>query len=583
MLNRCKPEIKPKNANSGDPGSQPGVENKSAISKSLWALWEAAPDKAKHEARERLRMIQDVEQEMSKGMIKKNAIQEVASRYKPSFSTIERYLSLVESVSVPDRLPALLKKYAGRTATNECSPEAREYFSTDFLRPEKPAAEAVFRRLKRAAKEHGWVIPSNAKWFLRRLRREVDPAIVLYQREGQEALERSYPAQERDHTVFRALEVVNADGHRFDLNVEWPDGEIRNPVMAAFQDVMSGKILGYRVDKSENSDSVRLAFGDMIEQFGIPRAAVFDNGRPFAGKIMTGGIKNRYRFKVRPEDPIGIMTQIGIEVHWCKPGHGQSKPVERAFRDLCEDVSRHPKLAGAYTGKDPVSKPSNYGSKAVPLYLFLKVLDEEIRLHNERKGRRSRICGGVKSFNDVFFESYQIATIRKATAEQRRLFLLAAESVSVSRVDGSVNLYGNRYHCDALYRFGGKKVIIRFDPDHLYKPVYAYRNDGVLIGEAQCVAPVGFFDKQAAREYAWQKARYAKKTKEAAAAEVKMTIAEAANLLPESSKPDEHAACKVIKPIFNDRSKWSNNERERLFSKGVANLKRVQGSPGHHR
>ncbi|HOK71525.1 MAG TPA: hypothetical protein PLM83_08745, partial [Bacillota bacterium] len=35
------------------------------------------------------------------------------------------------------------------------------------------------------------------------------------------------------------------------------------------------------------------------------------------------------------------------EVHWTTPYHGQSKPIERAWKTLCEEVSKHPKFAGA--------------------------------------------------------------------------------------------------------------------------------------------------------------------------------------------------------------------------------------------
>ncbi|WP_245528436.1 transposase domain-containing protein [Gluconobacter morbifer] len=48
----------------------------------------------------------------------------------------------------------------------------------------------------------------------------------------------------------------------------------------------------------------------------------------------TGGIPNRFRFKVKEDEPVGIMTQLGVEVHWTTPYSGQSKPIERAWTGL---------------------------------------------------------------------------------------------------------------------------------------------------------------------------------------------------------------------------------------------------------
>src|SRR5690606_13947366 len=123
-------------------------------------------------------------------------------------------------------------------------------------------------------------------------------------------------------------------------------------------------------------------------------------------------------------------TQLGVEVHWTTPYSGQSKPIERAFRDLCNDIWRHPAFVGAYTGNNPNAKPEDYGSRAVALDEFYRIVSQEIREHNRRTGRRSRVCAGQLSFDQAFRESYARAPIRKASEEQLRLFLLAAESVT---------------------------------------------------------------------------------------------------------------------------------------------------------
>ncbi|MEO0917403.1 MAG: transposase domain-containing protein, partial [Pseudomonadota bacterium] len=148
--------------------------------------------------------------------------------------------------------------------------------------------------------------------------------------------------------------------------------------MCAFQDIYSGMILSYRLDRTPNSHCVQLTIGDLIEKWGIPEHVLLDNGREFAAKLITGGSKTRYRFKVKEDDPSGLLTSLGCEIHWALPYSGQSKPIERAFRDMCDRIAKHPAFAGAYTGNRPDAQPENYGEKAIPLDLFTSILDEEI-------------------------------------------------------------------------------------------------------------------------------------------------------------------------------------------------------------
>ena len=379
------------------------------------------------------------------------------------------------------------------------------------------------------------------------------------------------PAQERDHSVFAAMEAVVADGHAFDFFVIFPDGEIGRPVGIFWQDIFSGKILSSRIDKTENAGAIRLSFGDMIECFGVPSHTYLDNGRAFASKWLTGQIQNRYRFKIKAEDPAGIMKQLGVEVHWCRPFHGQSKPIERAFRDFCEYISKHPAFSGAWCGNKPDAKPENYRSRAVPLNEFLRVLEEEIRRHNAREGRRSAACRG-RSFDSVFAESYSLTSIRKVSESQRHLWLLAAEGVNVSSTDGSVSFAGNRYHHPALARLMGRKVVIRFDPQRLHESVIVFTLAGELVARADCIHKTGFSDTAAAQEFARQRNRRIKAEKQILAAERRMNALDVARMLPQSPGPDQPEA-NTIQPIFKKAVGHDTERTEAAFKAGLAIIK----------
>jgi putative transposase len=500
-----------------------------------WARYERLTDAFKDRAKERLQALYAVHQLVSGGLPRSDAIDVVADRVGVAPGTVWRWWSAVRKAPRQHWLPLLVPQYQGRCALVDIPTEAWDLFRADYLRPEAPAAAACYDRVQRIARQHGWQLPS-LRTFQRRID-DIPRRVRVLAREGVEALDRMYPAQARLKDGFTALEAVNADGHRFDVFVRWPDGTVARPTMVAWQDLYSGMILGYRVTQTESADTVRLAFRDVVERYGIPRHAWLDNGRGFASKWITGGTRTRYRFRVREEDPQGLLVALGVEVHWTTPYRGQAKPIERAFRDVCEYVGKHPAFSGAYTGRNPTAKPENYRSRAIPLDQFLAVLADEIRAHNAREGRRSAVCAG-RSFERVFAESYAGAPVRKATAEQLRTLLLAAEAVTAHRADGSVHLLGNRYWTEALAGHAGQRLVVRFDPDALQTQVSVYTLDGDYIADAECVMAVGFADTQAATEHARARKQHRRAAKAQLAAERRMRVAEMAAQLPSTAPAD---------------------------------------------
>jgi hypothetical protein len=304
--------------------------------------------------------------------------------------------------------------------------------------------------------------------------------------------------------------------------------------------------------------------------------------------MLTGGTPNRYRFKVKEEDPTGILTGLGIEIHWATPYHGQAKPIERAWRDLCENVAKHPACAGAYTGNTPSATPSDYGSKAIEWDAFVEIVNTAIAEHNARPKRRTRVCGGIHSFDSVFAASYAQSTIRKATPEQLRTMLLAAEVVTADQRDGSVRLAGNRYWCEALAEHAGKKVQLRFDPDALQAPVGVYNLAGTFLGDAECIAAVGFADTNAAREHTRARREFIRANKLQARATVRMEAAAVAAQLP-APAPETLPSARVVAPLFRGRgvqpidSNDSNVDeaRERRFQRLMKQIASKRFGDGH--
>jgi hypothetical protein len=513
----------------------------------LWRWFDGASDKVKTEAARRMTAIGEIETYEAAGLTRSAAVATVAAMSAIGASTLWSWLGLIEGVAASDRLAYLAPRRAGGGASAEVEASCWQVLLSDYLRPEKPTFTECYRRMVRDyAAPRGIAVPIERT--LRRKLERVDGRLIIARREGAEALRRSIPAQERSVMELHALEAVNIDGHKFDVFVRWEDGRIGRPMMVALQDIYSRKIVAHRIDESENALVTRLTFADLFRDYGIPKHCLLDNGRAFASKLITGGAKSRFRFKIKAEEPTGILTALGIHIHWATPYRGQSKPIERAFRDLCDTIAKHPALAGAYTGNRPDAKPENYGSKAIPIADFRAVCAAGIAAHNARPGRRTETAQG-RSFDDVFAASYAVAPIGKATPEQLRLALLTAEERTCDRDTGVVTLEGNRYHAAELRDHTGKRVTLRFDPDDLHGAVHVYDRAGMFICTAPAIGRDGFFDKASAGKRKAQEADLRRTVREVERLTDLIDVQSLAALMP--AHPDETPApiAAVVRPV----------------------------------
>lgn len=535
-------------------------------SSALWAAFERLSPGAKAKAQDRLAAVDAVEALMT--LPRNDAVVHVAAQRGIGASTLWSWLSLVEGAARRDRLAILAPRTAGRTATAECDPRAWDFFVADYLRPAQPALEACYGRLIDAAQAHGWAPIPSSRTLQRRIEREFPKAVLTLAREGRDAAARTFPAQRRDRSIFHACQAMNADGHKVDVTVEWEDGTKGRPIITVFQDLLSGTLLSSRVDKTENREVVRLAFADVVEQWGVPEHLFLDNGRHFASKWLSAGASHRYRFKRRDEEPEGIFKAVGVqEIHWTTPYHGQSKPIERAFLDLCQQVAKNPTFAGAYTGRSPMHKPSDYGTRAIPIADFKQVLAREIDRHNAKTGRRGGVCAG-RSFLQVIADSLSAgALVTRATAAQRRMLLLAAEGVTARKPTGEIHVLGNRYWSEELLDHMGERLIARFDPEDLTRPVAVYSFDNRFVCEADALGDVAFIDAAAARAWGQAKRDYLRSTREQLDAERRLTLDHVVRLMPGGPAPARPQP-KAVRLVAGGRAQpdWDDEED---FGRGV--------------
>ena len=502
-----------------------------------WAEFEGLTAAAKAKAAYRLALIDEVDLLNAAGLTKTNAVAQTARVHGVSTRTIFNWLTMVEGVSVEDRLAFLVprQQLAEKPTKVLIDPDFFALVKSDFLRLEQPSFTACYERAVRVAKKEKLPVPKLHQ-VRRYYKKMISEPTEIYCRKGREALHRFYPHQTRDKTAMTALECVQGDFHKFDLWVQWPGEEhpVR-PQAVFFSDVYSGKLLTYRLSITANSHTVQLAIGDMVDRYGIPQTALLDNGREFAAKVITGTSATRFRFKIQEDDIPGLLPLLGVKVVWATPYSGQSKPIERAFRDLCDYVSKHPAFAGAYTGNKPDAKPENYGSRAVSFEEFKEVLAQEVAEHNARPNRRSEVAFR-KSFDEVFEASFKRAPIRRATEEQKRLWLLGARGISAKSGNGEISFMGNRYWSEWMYQIAGQKIVARFDPEALDAGLHVYALDGQYLGHAAELGRGEFLNVEDARELARKRAQHTRAVRDTAKAEKELDAAEIAARLKNAGR-----------------------------------------------
>jgi hypothetical protein len=198
---------------------------------------------------------------------------------------------------------------------------------------------------------------------------------------------------------------------------------------------------------------------------------------------------------------------------WATPGHGQSKPIERYWQLLTEDVAKHPDLTRAYCGKDSASKPEHFDmKKAVPLAVFKRVLVEVIADKHVR-GHRGNAMEG-KNPQVVYEELAKTTPIRQPTAAQIRLCLMTAEVTRLKGEEGSIQLNGNRYwsaEISALSR--AATYTVRYNPDDAMAPVSLYLNERYIC-EVPIVGDVAFRNRDEAKTHANKRRAWVKSVKQ---------------------------------------------------------------------
>lgn len=301
---------------------------------------------------------------------------------------------------------------------------------------------------------------------------------------------------QRDTSTLEVMEYVVADSHTCDfwVQVTAPNGKVRaiRPILVAWMDVRSRRILGAILCERPNTQIIKLSFIKMcIEAGTVPRHVHTDNGKDYANKETLGQDRNLRAFgeSLMDAEFKGFYLAMGAQ-DWSRslPYKPWDKHIERFFGTLSMKFSRRfASYTGTMTGSDTAAKRN----KDIPRMLErgeLMTLEEAMGLIDQYFTRyEARVHRGLKKVEQEWYTP--IAVWENAERYERPLpareymSMLMMKSAQAQVNAQGITRFKTLYTAPELGFYNKKRVGIRWDPDDITK-LYVYDKDGRKICEA---------------------------------------------------------------------------------------------------
>ncbi|MDV6347322.1 DNA-binding domain-containing protein [Nitrosomonas sp. Is35] len=328
----------------------------------------------KEEAIRRVNILDEYLKLLKGGFKKGKALKIIQSNYTGiSKATLWRWLQQVANHPRQYWEVILAPDYQGRART-EIHPRAWDFFYVNYGQQTQPDATVIYRETSKEAKKNGWGELPSLKTFLRRWDSDVPDNEKILLRKGKTALKESLPHLKRDYTTLGIHELWESDGRKADVFCLWPDGTVSRPWVVVIREVRTRMPLGIKVYVDTNAELVIDALRNaVLLTETMPENFYLDNGTEYSNNALNGGQKSPFRHTVLKNQPIGILTRMGVNTIWATPYHGAAKSIESWWNVIAKNVD---KLCGAaYTGSNAVNRPENCDKKhAMPIKEYVKRL-----------------------------------------------------------------------------------------------------------------------------------------------------------------------------------------------------------------
>ncbi len=327
--------------------------------------------------------------------------------------------------------------------------------------------------------------------FRRKIERDIDPVVVIFKREGSEALRQTLPSLQRSVAGHHAMEMVNIDGHNGTWSSGGPMARSRGRSRSVSRTSTAARCSPGRLARWRARSRRAWRSRTCSARYGIPRGLLSRQWPALREQVdHRRRRKSRFRFKICDEERLGLLTQLGIENYWTKLYRGQSKPTgARLARFPAGQHRQGPGIRGRLIRatnptRSPELRQQRRAAGALPRSGRVGIAAAQCPAWPaHRNGPRPAQPGrGVRRTLRDCSDRGQM------TLEKMRLALLKADdAVMANGKTGAVKLHGNLYWHEDLVLVAGQRVTVRFDPDDLHAPVHVYARD---TGEYLCSAPV---------------------------------------------------------------------------------------------
>lgn len=326
------------------------------------------------------------------------------------------------------------------------SPEAWEYFYALYMTLQKRSVQRCWE-LTRLEYPN---IPTVST-FERNLT-TIPKLVMIYYREGEKAFNDALVSMERSREDIASNDIWFSDHHLVDVAVINNRGKVFRPWLTVFFDARASKVISFIVrDKSADATVIKQCLRLGIEKYGVPKELYFDNGKDYREKSFNADF------------PISLVKQLGINMIYATPYHGQAKTVERFFGTM-ED--RFCKLLPTYLGKDAKQRPEDMRvtfdklkDKAPTMEQFIKALENYFVEYNNTSSGGIDMNG--KCPEQVYYENLHTKTEVRDKSILR--ILCGTFDERIVQKNG-VQYQGRFYYHTELLAHQGEKVIINADP-----------------------------------------------------------------------------------------------------------------------
>ncbi|MBR2525889.1 DDE-type integrase/transposase/recombinase [bacterium] len=327
--------------------------------------------------------------------------------------------------------------------------------------------------------------------FKRRLDKEIPEQSIFLARNGQAAWNRKYNNFiDRDYSAITCNQVWVSDHAQIDVACYDEKNKVVFPWVTVWRDYKSGKWLGWILQTGNpNSDLIFQSFYYAVEEFGLPKDVIIDNGKDYRSKDFAGGRKD-FKIETNKNKTSAMLKELNVNVHFALPYNAQTKPVERDFLKIKELLSKH---CIGYRGGNVVERPEKLAKeikdgKIMKFEDFKELFDKTIiNILNKRPSNGKNLNGRCP--DDLFYEEYKEKIVTSKDA--LKLFCSrTSNTYTISKNGVKDGKLQTTYWADWMIRKKGMKVYLRRDIKN-YKEAWVFNAENdEFIGKAEAFKSV---------------------------------------------------------------------------------------------